>query len=586
MKCLCNVRCRILKDIDMFGKEPELYYKTRPKKTSWMGRILSFSFVLAYFAFFLYKFIKMMKKGDVTFYDTFTYADEPPAVPITHDNFYVGFALEDPETYNPFINEGVYIPKAYFKRAEMKGSEFEWKVIPLELERCRIDKFGPSYQEVFAHIDLSNRYCFKDINNLILEGHFSYLLYSFFYIEFFPCINTTNSSNCEPKEIIDHYLKNTFVSFEIEDIELTPKNYEHPTRPRNVDVYTTVGKKLFQELHLYFEVVNIETDLDWLGFDEFEDIKTETFLKYDELIAMSNIIEEEIYETGAKFCDATFKLAENVRTQRRVYTKLITILGDIGGLMEVLFTIFRIISSFSIDILYEISMVNKLFSFDLEKKEVIVKEHKIEGIQGITVYKNKPKDEEISKIPLEEKEKKQDNEIIIRKNINHKSTRKSSFKRNIYRNNSFANSYVINSKTKAVPRESKLSIRKESSQEFNNNQLTVANAKRNIIDKVRLNRFCVYFCFCFTRRRKILDNVLINEGMDLISSHLDIFNIFDKMYRAEQAKIPLIQKTLPFTDDCKNGLKFIRLETNNPTTSKKSRDSKILNYSRNSSIYQ
>ena len=63
--------------------------------------------------------------------------------------------------------------------------------------------------------------------------------------------------------------------------------------------------------------------------------------------------------------------------------------------MEVLFTFFRIISSFSIDILYEISMVNRLFNFDLEKKEVIVKEHKIEGIQGITVYKNKPKDEEI-----------------------------------------------------------------------------------------------------------------------------------------------------------------------------------------------
>ena len=36
MKCLCNVRCRLVKDIDMFGKEPELYYKTRPKKTSWM----------------------------------------------------------------------------------------------------------------------------------------------------------------------------------------------------------------------------------------------------------------------------------------------------------------------------------------------------------------------------------------------------------------------------------------------------------------------------------------------------------------------------------------------------------------------
>ena len=34
MKCLSDVRCRLLKDVDMFGKETELYYKGRPKKTS------------------------------------------------------------------------------------------------------------------------------------------------------------------------------------------------------------------------------------------------------------------------------------------------------------------------------------------------------------------------------------------------------------------------------------------------------------------------------------------------------------------------------------------------------------------------
>ena len=261
MKCLCNVRCRIIKDIDMFGKEPELYYKTRPKKTSWIGRILSVVFVLVYFAFFLYKLIRMLKRVDVTFYDTFTYAPKPPQVPITHDNFYVAFALEDPDSYDPFIDEGVYIPKAYFKRAEMNGDAFEWKEIPLEIEKCQIEKFGKLYQEVFKHIDLTNYYCFKDINNLILEGHFSYSLYSFFYIEFYPCRNTSESKTCEPIEIIDHYLKNTFVSFQIENIELTPKNFKSPTRPRNVDVYTTVGKKLFQEIHVFLEVVDIETDM-------------------------------------------------------------------------------------------------------------------------------------------------------------------------------------------------------------------------------------------------------------------------------------------------------------------------------------
>ena len=52
MKCLCNVRCRLVKDIDMFGKEPELYYKTRPKKNI-LDRKNSFScFRLSIFRIF------------------------------------------------------------------------------------------------------------------------------------------------------------------------------------------------------------------------------------------------------------------------------------------------------------------------------------------------------------------------------------------------------------------------------------------------------------------------------------------------------------------------------------------------------
>ena len=214
MKCLCNVRCRILKDITCSEKSLSFTIKLVQKKLP--GWDLSFLFVLVYFAFFLYKLIRMLKRVDVTFYDTFTYADKPPAVPLTHNNFYIAFALEDPITYNPFVDESVYYPKAYFKRAEMKGDAFEWKIVELEVERCKLEKFGESYREVFKNVDLYNHYCFKDINNYILEGHFSYLLYSFFYIEFYPCVNTTESKKCKPLNEIDYYLKNTFISFEIE----------------------------------------------------------------------------------------------------------------------------------------------------------------------------------------------------------------------------------------------------------------------------------------------------------------------------------------------------------------------------------
>ena len=40
----------------------------------------------------------------------------------------------------------------------MIGDAFEWKEIPLEIEKCQIEKFGKSYQEVFEHIGLSSYY--------------------------------------------------------------------------------------------------------------------------------------------------------------------------------------------------------------------------------------------------------------------------------------------------------------------------------------------------------------------------------------------------------------------------------------------
>ena len=551
MKCLCNVRCRILKDIDMFGKEPELYYKSRPKKTSWIGRILSFLFVLVYFAFFLYKLIRMLKKVDVTFYDTFTYADKPPAVPLTHNNFYIAFALEDPITYNPFVDESVYYPKAYFKRAEMKGDAFEWKIVELEVERCKLEKFGESYREVFKNVDLYNHYCFKDINNYILEGHFSYLLYSFFYIEFYPCVNTTDSKKCKPLNEIDYYLANTFISFEIENIELTPKNYENPTRPRNTDVYTTVGKKLFQEIHVYFEVVNIETDLDWFGFDEFENIKSDIYLKYDEMFIMGNLIEEDIYETGNKFCDVTFKLSENVRTQRRVYTKFVTILGDVGGLMEVIFTFFRLISSFSVDILYEISLVNRLFKFDLDKKNVILKENDQNNFKQIKVFDVNDKE------TIKEK-KIENNDITIiannkKKNMKNKSNKLFSKKKLVNRNinNEIFSMNFSNTKSKSNFQDVEIGNKIAVNDDKKNN---MNNESKNIVNKVRLNRACIYFWFCFARHRKIQDNFLIKEGMNLISRRLDIFNLFEKIYQQEQRKETVINKVIPMSDECKAGL--------------------------------
>ena len=71
------------------------------------------------------------------------------------------------------------------------------------------------------------------------------------------------------------------------------------------------------------------------------------------------------------------QLSPSVLILRRTYVKLIDILGDIGGLMATINMIFKVISSLSVNILYEKSLVNNLFNFDLDKKIIIFKNKKI-----------------------------------------------------------------------------------------------------------------------------------------------------------------------------------------------------------------
>ena len=579
MKICLEIITKCFKDFDLFGKEPDLYYKGKSKKTSWIGRLFTHIFLLSYFSFLFYKIIRLLRKDDISFYDTFAYSSEPPKVNVTSENFYGGFALEDPKTYDVFLDESIYIPKASFRRAEKKEGKFEWNIVDLELEPCKIEKFGTSFKEKFKTKRLNNLYCFKNMD-FILEGHFAYELYSFFYIQFFPCVNTTESQNCKPLEIIDYYLKNTFISFQWQDIKLTPKNYSHPIIASDVDIYSTVGKKMFQEIHAYFQIVNIETDLDFLGFDDFDHIKTERYLKFDQLVVMSNIMENNIYETGGSFCDFTLKLSENIRVERRSFAKLITILGDVGGLMEVIYTLLSIVSSLSVNILYEISLVNNIFDFNINKQLIILKE-KINQTGNININNEIPRitiDKNLDRNPsfhnsIFGNEEKNGN-MSYKGDSNQKKTKFNSNNENLLciklerKNSSLKadSNYALNLNNNdnnfKILSVSKINTNKICDQgEININKSTAKikdennQNKENIISKIKIKRSSIYCGFLFIRKKKNVENILLDEGMNVIKEKMDIFNIFDKIYRSEKIQEKLIkQEVIEMSDECKKKL--------------------------------
>ena len=556
----CGLSFKFLKNIDIFDKSFELYYKGKSKKSTYIGSIFTICYGVIYFSFFLYKILRMINKRDVTFYDTTAHLEEIPEIDATNENFYGGFALEHPETYDNFIDETIYYPKAYYKIGRLQGDDWIWNIKEIELEKCQLEKFGSIYKDKFKNKKLNNLYCFKNVNDKLL-GHFSYDYYSFYFIQLFPCRNTTENSKCQTREKMDYYLKSTFVSFQLQDIEITPLNFSHPIIGRDLDIYATVGKKLFQELHVLYQIVDIETDLDPLGFSDFQNVRTEKYLKYNSLIQMTNLLENDLYETGESFCNITIKLTDKVLTERRRYTKLIEVMRDVGGFMEVILSVFKIVSLFSTNILYEKSLVNCLFEFDIDRKNIIIH--------------NKYQNKLTKKINLDKKISKR-NEYELDYNILNNDVIATS--KNNLNNNKLKNYYENNLELDRInrrrsnlrPMRNNITRKNFIRRNINNiniiKNIDIYNYKNKgeeldgtIINKIKINKCCIYFCFLCVRKRKNMENILLDEGMRIIIEKLDIINIFKSLYRDDMGLKE--EKVIIMSNNCIKRLNEINSNT-------------------------
>ena len=88
--------CEAIKRIDLYGKEPDFYYKHYTTKTTWTGRIFTFLYFGVYIAFFVYKIERMANRKDVIFYDTNSNRGETPSIYLNKELFYAAFAFDNP----------------------------------------------------------------------------------------------------------------------------------------------------------------------------------------------------------------------------------------------------------------------------------------------------------------------------------------------------------------------------------------------------------------------------------------------------------------------------------------------------------
>ena len=209
----------------------------------------------------------------------------------------------------------------------------------MEVETCQLKKFGSKYQKLFADQPLEKLYCLKNVN-FTLEGYANLDRFSYINVKVFPCVNTTKDGRkCKSYTDILKFFSKNVIEFKMEDNLLSPELYKTPVEPQRKDINAPVFLTVYQKIYSYIQIVYIETDNDITGLNFLSKNKIEQYPKYDnsELIAAPG--NADILKTGGAVCDITMQLHQKILTTKRKYTTLLDVLGDVGGLMELIYSV-------------------------------------------------------------------------------------------------------------------------------------------------------------------------------------------------------------------------------------------------------
>ena len=531
----------------------------------------------------------MFKRVDMTFYDSYTFQGLP-SINLTNNEFYGGFGMggiADDRIY--------YLIVTYVSKWKVNG---KWQNITkvLQTDICNIDWFGPDYRDIFRDKPLDQYYCIKDVSGMVLEGYSNLERFSYFNVKFFPCVGKTQKGeDCYPPSIVAKFFTVNTAELLIQSNDLNPEDYKTPIIRKEVDMNSPVFKDEFQLMYSYLQIVNVETDEDITGLNFFTNtIRKQQYLRYSHsfIITSPLIFGDILGGSNRPVADSTLQLHAQVLTEKRQYTQLIDVLGDVGGLMEIVYTIFNIIASFVTEVLYDKSLVNNLFSFDLNKKYVVFKSHNYKikcnnednGIKDLkkertNAFKEKIQDLENNKnIEIYSKENSGDQNILS-KNDTISTQKKVIKKRKTKRKTSSrASRGSINPIKEQSPNENaqiyenKLSIednRKNSMSIYNNPDEHVESVHETInssnreLKNVYINNWLIC-CFWCSNRKKNINKVLFEEGSKLITERLDILNMFSHLYVVEllQKKFGIEAKGINMSDKCKNNLQIVNLNNN------------------------
>ena len=548
-------------DLDIYSRRISFFYGGKEKISSKFGFFLTSLYIVISIALFLNFFIRTISREEVTASDSTIHPDTIPSININEDIFNLAFGLEHPSTFSRFIDETIYYPKiSYIEKIKKNGIFVNKLKINVEAEKCKNSKFGQNFQKLLEKGELNNSYCLSNYN-LTLKGGFQYSEVAFIKISIFPCKNSTeNNITCKPQNVIDKFFHNNYFSILAKDTALNPSDFSNPGLPILLNTYTSVDKQIKKDYYVKFAITEIETDTGLFS----QQIKKDKFLRYTKDFDDFFFVDSNYFTSGKEILSLTIRIEDNIYFQKRTYKKMAEVFASTGGYMQLIYSIFAIISILTKTMNIEKKLINSLFYFNIKQKKVILSiEYKkklnytalgssIEKTEDIKetkqIWKNSEKNKKINFIPYIAKKSpliRKYSKFVKNEKKNEKSLRKSvslgkdtpiPIKNNNGQNDASIDGLLNIPKIKEYNRK-KYSI-VQSNKILNNTQMNrlylrnKTNESENMekLEKENFNgvdfNLFEYYCFWKLSKKK-LQIELFKFAYKFFKSQMDIVNFFN-----------------------------------------------------------
>ena len=356
--------------LDVYSRRISFFYKGKEKITSRFGFLLTLSYIVISIAIFLYYFIRTISREDVTASDSTIFTDDIPSIDINSEIFNLAFGLEHPTKITRFIDETIYYPEAYYIENIKKNGNFVNNLkLKIKTERCGNLNSGNKFLNMLEASELNNSYCLLDFNNIPLKGGFKYKEIGYIKINIYPCVNNTkNNNHCKPRDVIDKFFNNTYFSILAKDTAINPNNFSYPGIPILLNTYTTTNRMIKKDFVVKFAITEIHTDLGFFS----QNIKIEKYLKYNKDFSEFSFVNSSNYLSGSEILSMSIRLEDNIFFQKRTYKKMAEVFATTGGYMQLIYSVFAIISLLTKKMNIEKKLLNSLFYFNIKQKKVIL----------------------------------------------------------------------------------------------------------------------------------------------------------------------------------------------------------------------